>query len=57
MIGFGEESFIVKYSIDIFMFGEFKSVNDGNVMGKRLEWFENLKNGLICQCDIFSGDY
>ena len=57
MIGFGEEGFIVEFSSDSFMFGEFKSVNEGNVMDKRLERFENLKNGLICQCDSFSGDY
>ena len=57
MIGFGEEGFIVEFSSDSFMFGEFKSVNDGNVMDKRLVRFENLKNSLICQCDSFSGDY
>ena len=56
MIGLGEEGFTVEISSDSFMLGEFKSVIEGNGMDERLERFEKRKNGLICQCDSFSGD-
>ena len=57
MIGLGEEGFTVEISSDSFMLVDFMSVIEGNGMDKRLERFENLKNGLICQCDSFSGDH
>ena len=56
MIGLGEEGLTVEISSDSFMLGEFKSVIEGNGMDERLEGFEKRKNGLICQCDSFSGD-
>ena len=56
MLGLTEEGFKVELSSDCFMLGKFKSVIKGNDMDKRLERLEKRKNGLICQCDSFSGN-